>query len=151
MKVLFKKHVINVGKPGEVKEVKPGYAQNFLFPQGHAIEYTPAVAKNMKATQRKDEAHRRELVENRHSLVEILNGKWLNFSLKSGGNNKVYGGIGEKDIIAAVKKQFKIELTKKHIQLMDGHLKTLGQHDVYVKLWKDAMAKMQVEIHTDSE
>lgn len=149
MKVLFKKHVINVGKVGEVKEVKSGYAQNFLFPQWSAVEYTPAIAKSMKNSQIKQEAHRRELVENRHDLVSILNGKTLNFSLKTWVNDKVYGWIGEKDIIALVKKNFKIELTKKHIDLMDWHLKKLWEHDVYIKVWKDAMAKMKVDISAE--
>ena len=145
MKVLFKKHVVNVGKPWEIKEVKPGYATNFLFPNGSAVEYTPAVAAQMKSSQKKDEAHRRQLVENRHELVDKLQWQTLNFQLKWDAK-KVFGAVNEKDIIWAIKKQFKIELTKKHVQFMDGHIKKIGTHDVYIKLWKDAMAKMKIEV-----
>ncbi len=146
MKVLFKKHVINVGKVWEIKEVKPWYAQNFLFPNGSAVEYTAQVAKSMKTSQRKEEAHRIELIANRHEIVEKLNGQTLDFELKTWGNDKVYGGIWEKDILLQLKKKFKVDLTKKHIDLMDGHLKKLWEHDVYVKVWKDAMAKMKAVI-----
>ena len=146
MKVLFKKHVVNVGKVWEIKEVKPGYAQNFLLPQGHAVELTDAVLKKMKQAGQKDEAHRRELISDRHDIVEKLNGKSLTFSLTSGANGKVYWGIGEKDILTEITKVYKVTLAKKHISLMDWHLKKLWEHDVYIKLWKDAMAKMKVEL-----
>jgi large subunit ribosomal protein L9 len=146
MKVLFKKHVVHVGKEWEIKEVKSWYAQNFLFPNGLAVEFTNAEAKKQKSSKRKDEAHRRELLSNRYEIVESLNGKQLDFRLKSGQNNKVYWGIWEKDIIEAVKKQYKVDLNKKHIELMDGHLKSLWDHDIYIKLWKDAMAKMKANI-----
>lgn len=151
MKVLFKKHVVNVGKPGEIKEVKPWYAQNFLFPHGHAIELTDAELKKFHASIRKDEAHRRDLLANRHEIIDALNGKLLVFFLKSWANGKVYGGIWEKDILLEIKKNFKQDLAKKHIVLMDGHIKKLWVHDIYVKLWKDAMAKMKLEVKPKSE
>ena len=144
MKVLFKKHVINVWKPWEIKEVKAWYAQNFLFPHGHAVEYTAQIAKSLKTSQKKEEAHRIELIANRHEIVEKLNGQTLEFALKTWAWEKVYGWVWEKDILLQLKKKYKVELTKKHIELMDGHLKKLWEHDVYVKVWKDAMAKMKV-------
>ena len=146
MKVLFLKHVINVWKEGEIKEVKPGYAANCLFPKGFAIELTPAEEKKFKNKLKKEDSHRRELIENRHNLSEILNAQTLMFSLKSWANWKVYWGIWEKDIINQVKSKFKIELSKKHIDLPDGHIKKLGDSYIYVKLGKDAMAKMTVNI-----
>ena len=145
MKVLFKKHVVNVGKIGEIKEVKPWYATNFLFPNGSAVEYTHELERKLKSSQKKDESHRRQLVEDRHAIVETLNWKTLKFQLKW-DSKKVFWAISEKDILAAIKKEFKLELTKKHVQLMDGHIKKIWSHDAYIKLGKDAMAKMTIEI-----
>lgn len=145
MKVLFLKHVINVGKEWEIKDVKPWYAANMLFPQWLAVEFTPAVEKKYKDQKKKEDTHRREMIENKHQFVETLNGQKLHFSLR-GSKGKVYGGIGEKDIIQEVKKKFKIELTKKHIQLPDGHIKKEGESQIFVDLGKDAMAKMFVEV-----
>ena len=119
---------------------------NMLFPKNLAVEYTPAVAKKHAQWLKKDDAHRRELLENRHNLSETLQGKKLEFSVKTGANEKVYGAIWEKDIIQAVKKKFKIELTKKHILFNDGHLKKLWDHNVHIKLWKDAQAKIIVTL-----
>ena len=149
MKVLFLKHVINVWKEWEIKEVKPGYAANCLFPKQLAIELTPAEEKKYKDRLKKEDAHKRELIENRHKIVEQLNWKKLDFSLKSSANWKVYWWIWEKDIISAVKKQFKIDLTKKHIDLPGGHIKKLWEVFIYIKLWKDASAKMIANITSE--
>ncbi|QFR39554.1 50S ribosomal protein L9 [Candidatus Gracilibacteria bacterium 28_42_T64] len=144
MKVLFLKHVINVGKEGEIKEVKSGYAQNFLLPKKFAVELTAAEERKYKDRLKKKDSHRRELIENKHNLSEILNHKELAFALKTGANGKVFGGIGEKDIIGEIKKKFNIELTKKHIDLPAGHIKKIGESDVYINLGKDSMAKMKI-------
>lgn len=149
MKVLFLKHVVNVGKEWEVKEVKPWYAVNMLFPKGLAVELTPEVEKNMKAKQKKEETHRRELIENRFELADTLNMKKFNFTLKTGANQKVYGAIWEKDIIQAVKKKYKINLSKKHINMPDGHIKKLGESIIFIKFWKDAISKVFITINEE--
>ena len=149
MKVLFLKHVINVAKEGEIKEVKSGYAENMLFPKKLAIRLTPEAEKQHKEKLKREDAHKRELIENRHNIVEELTWKKLEFSLKTGANNKVFWWIWEKDIIREVKKKFKIELTKKHIDLPDGHIKKLWESDVFIKVWKDAMAKIRVLVNAE--
>lgn len=147
MKVLFLEHVVNVGKPGDIKDVKPGYALNMLFPKKLAIELTPAEEKKYKEKIKKEDAHRRELIENRHNISEQLNNKVLNFSLKTSQSGKVFWGIGEKDIITEIKNNFKIELSKKHIDLPDWHIKKVGETYIFIKLWKDAMAKVKVLVN----
>jgi large subunit ribosomal protein L9 len=149
MKVLFLKHVVNVWKEWEIKEVKPGYAANLLFPQGLAIELTPDAEKKYKDKLKREEIHKRELIENRHNLSEKLNWQKLVFTLKTWANHKVYWGIWEKDVISEIKKKFKIELSKKHIYLPDGHLKKLWESQIYIKLWKDAMAKLFITINEE--
>ncbi|MDP2091119.1 MAG: 50S ribosomal protein L9 [Candidatus Gracilibacteria bacterium] len=146
MKVLFLKHVVNVGKQGDIKDVKTGYAVNMLLPQGYAIELTPEVEKKYKDKLKKEEVHKRELIENRHNISDNLNGQRLEFKLKTGANHKVFGAIGEKDIIGEIKKKFKIELSKKHIELPEGHIKKLGESQIFIKLGKDAMAKLFITI-----
>lgn len=150
MKVLFLENVLHVAKKWDVKEVKPGYAQNMLFPKKYAVELTPQVEKQYKDSLKKDDAHRRELLENRHNITELLHEKEFIFSLRTGANNKVYGGIWEKDIIKEIQKKCKIELTKKHISLPNSHhIKMLWEHQVFIKLGKDATAKIKVIINPE--
>jgi len=149
MKVLFLKHVINVWKPGDIKEVKPGYAANMLFPKWFAIELTAAAEKKHKDKLKREENHKRELIENRHKISEKLNWTKLEFTLKTWSNHKVYGWIWEKDIIAEIKKKLKIELSKKHIEMPDGHIKKLWENQIFIKLWKDAMAKVFIIVNEE--
>lgn len=146
MKVIFLKHVVNVWKEWEIKEVKPGYAINMLLPKWLAIELTPEIEKKYKDKLKKDEAHKRELIENRHNISEKLNWQKLDFKLKTWANHKVFWAIWEKDIISEIKKKFKIELSKKHIELPEWHIKKLWESQIYVKLGKDAMAKLFITI-----
>ena len=146
MKVLFLEHVINVWKKWEIKEIKPWYAANFLFPKGFAIELTPSEEKKHKDRIKKDDSYRRSLIEDRFKFSEILNWKKIDFTLKVAENWKMYWWIWEKDIIIAVKKNFKVELSKKHIDLPDWHIKNVWETTIYIKFWKDAMAKMYVNI-----
>ncbi len=146
MKVLFLENVLHVAKKGEIKEVKPGYAQNMLFPKKLAVELTPQAEKQMKDKLKKEDLHRRELIENRHGVSEKLNHKKINFKLKADNSGKVFWWIWEKDIIREVKKQFKLDLTKKHIDMPAGHIKKLGESEVFIKLGKDAMAKLFVTV-----
>lgn len=80
----------------------------------------------------------------RHDIVEKLEWKKIHFTLKTWSNGKVFWAIGEKDVLLLLKKDFHIELSKKHIVLPSGHIKALWESFIYIKLWKDAMAKMTV-------
>jgi len=144
MKVLFLKNVVNVWKEWEIKEVKIWYASNFLIPKKLAVELTLEEEKKYNQKLKKIDMHKRWLIENRHIIAEELNWKTLNFSLKAWNNGKIYWWIWEKDIIKEIKNKFKIDLTKKHISLMDGHIKKVWETIIYIKLAKDAMAKINV-------
>lgn len=146
MKVLFKELVVNVGHPGDIKEVKSGYAMNFLIPQWKAIELTPALEKKYNQEKKSQDKHNRELLENRHKISEELNWKILDFKLKTWWDWKVFGWIWEKDIIKAVKSKFKIDITKKNIDLPGGHIKKIWETFIYIKLWKDSMAKLTANV-----
>jgi large subunit ribosomal protein L9 len=150
MKVLFLENVVHVAKKGDIKEVKPGYAQNMLFPKKLAVELSEKVEKEMKNKVKLDESRRRWLIENRHNIAEELNHKKLEFKLKSDNSGKVFWSIWERDIIIEVKKLFKLELTKKHIDLPGGHIKKLGESEVFIKLGKDSMAKMFIIVEKEN-
>jgi large subunit ribosomal protein L9 len=146
MRVLFKELVVNVGHPWDIKEVSTGYAMNFLLPQWKAVELTLDAEKKHNEKLKKEDKHNRELIENRHKIAEQLNWKVLDFKLKTGANGKVFGWIWEKDVIKAVNSKLKIELTKKHIDLPGGHIKKLGESQIFIKLWKDSMAKLTANV-----
>jgi large subunit ribosomal protein L9 len=150
MKVLFLKYVVNVGKPWEIKEVKTWFAVNMLIPKWFAVELTPEIEAKHNEKLKKDEKYRMSLIEWRHEIADELNWKILEFVLKTGNNGKVYGWIGEKDIINTIKKRFKLELSKKHIDMPDWHLRKIWEHIIYIKLWKDSIAKITARVKGES-
>ncbi|MDP5039135.1 MAG: 50S ribosomal protein L9 [Candidatus Gracilibacteria bacterium] len=147
MKVLFLQLVPNVGHIGDVKEVSDSYASNFLIPKGLAKKLTPQEEKELKEKQKKQEAQRRELAENKFEIIEKLNQKTLIFPSKKQENGKIFGSVGEKEVIKKINDDFKVKLEKKHIDMgEDGHLKKVGKKDIFIKLSPKAMAKITIII-----
>jgi ribosomal protein L9 len=146
MKVLFLKHVINVGKPWEIKEVSSWYASNFLFPQSLAKEFTVLEEKKFLAKKKKEEEDRRMKTEGRHEIYEKMNWKELFFDVDASSDWKVFGWIGEKDIIQKISKVFWIDFSKSDIVLSDGHIKKVGKHYIYVKIWSGQSAKLFITV-----
>lgn len=143
MKVLFLKLVPNVGHAWEIKEISDSYARNFLIPKWLAKKLSPEEEKQLQAQEKKQEESRRNLVQNKHKIIEALNGKTLVFKAKTLDNGKMFGWIGEHDILERISKDFKIDLEKKHIDMLNGHIKKIGSKDIYVKLW-ESMAKITI-------
>lgn len=143
MKVLFLKLVPNVWHVWEIKEVSDSYARNFLIPKGLAKKVDLEEEKKLAQEEKKKEEARRNLVENKHKIIETLNHKELSFQAKKLENWKMFWGIWEHEIIERIQKDFWVKLEKKHIEMLDGHIKKIWKKDVYVKLW-DSMAKITI-------
>lgn len=143
MKVLFLQLVPNVGHVGDIKEVSDSYARNFLIPKGLAKKIDDKEEENIKNQQKKKEENRRHLIENKHKVLDQLNWQTLVFKAKTHDNGKMFWWIGEHDILKQIQKQFKIELEKKNIDMLDWHIKKVWKSDIYVKLWEH-MAKITV-------
>ncbi len=144
MKVLFLKLVPNVWHVWEIKEVSDSYARNFLIPKGFAKKLDNELEKKLLGEEKKKEDARRNLVENKHKIIDELNWKTLVFKAKTLDNWKMFWWIWEHEIIEKIEKNFKVKLEKKHIELMDWHIKKLWKKDVYVKLSPESMAKLTV-------
>ncbi len=143
MKVLFLQLVPNVGHAWEIKEISDSYARNFLIPKWLAKKLTPEEEKKLQKDKKAEEEARRNLVENRHKIIEALNGKTLIFKAKTLENGKMFWGIKEQDILQKISKDFDIHLEKKHIDMIDGHIKKIWKKDIYIKLW-EIMAKVMI-------
>lgn len=143
MKVLFLKLVPNVWHVWEVKEVSDSYARNFLIPKWFAKKIDIKEEKELQKKEKKQEESRRNLVENKHKVIESLNLKELYFIAKKLDNWKMFGWIWEHDIIEKIQKDFWIKLEKKHINMPDWHIKKTWKKDIYIKLW-DSMAKLTI-------
>lgn len=144
MKVIFIKDLKKQAKKGEIKEVKDGYANNFLIKNGYAVQVTE---KNMENVKKENEAKKQEeqiLTEEANKLKKELEKITLVFKVKTGDKDKVFGSISPKQIKEELlKKGYKID--KKQIEL-NTSLQSLGFHKITITLYKEIKAECKVQL-----
>jgi len=145
MKVILLKEIKGLGKAGDLVNAKDGYARNFLFPKGDAIEATPGNLKKWKESkekeaEKKDNEHKEalELKEKMESISVTLVGK-------AGEGGRLFGSITSKDIADALKSQHKIDIDRRKIELKDN-IKSLGVTSVDVKVYPEVTARLDVNV-----
>jgi large subunit ribosomal protein L9 len=148
LKVMLTKDVENVGRAGDVKEVADGYGRNFLFrrklavPAGKGAE---AEAKRLKEAAVKRETKDRVEAQ---ALADEIDNKTVVVRLKVGAEDKAFGAITNQDIAAALKAQHRVEIDRHKIDMKEP-IKTLGEHEVSLKLHRDVAAHVNVIVTQD--
>ncbi|MBB6282978.1 50S ribosomal protein L9 [Geobacillus subterraneus] len=145
MKVIFLKDVKGKGKKGEIKNVADGYANNFLFKQGLAIEATPANVKALEAQKQKEQRQAAEELANAKKLKEQLEKLTVEIAAKAGEGGRLFGSITSKQIAEALQAQHGLKLDKRKIELVDA-IRALGYTNVPVKLHPEVTATLKVHV-----
>ena len=138
MKVILKEDVQNLGQQGDVVEVKPGYARNYLMPQKLAILFTKQQKKSIEEAQI---VEKRKLEREKDQLESVLKQvEDLNLSLKmqSEEDDKLFGSVTKLDIVKLLEENG-ITIDKKYIDL-SSPIKTLGEHKVNIVFTKEMSA-----------
>lgn len=145
MKVILLKDVKDLGKAGELVNSKTGYARNFLFPKDLAIEATPANLKQweeeQKEIQAKKQKEREEALELKAKIEKIT----IELKGKGGEGGRLFGSITSKDIADKLKKQYKLDIDKKKIELKDN-IKSTGVTNVDVRVYPEITANLKVNV-----
>ena len=150
MKVLLKSDVHGCGKAGDIANVSDGYAKNFLIPKGLAV---PADSDTINAVNIKKSAqkHRHEVQrQNAKALAADMSRLSVKVYAKCGENGRLFGAITGKEIAAALKAQFDIEVDKKRIGL-DEPIKAIGVYTVNAHMFEQTNASFKVEVLPLSE
>ncbi|MBM7716827.1 50S ribosomal protein L9 [Siminovitchia sp. FSL H7-0308] len=145
MKVIFLKDVKGRGKKGEIKDVAVGYAQNFLFKQGLAIEATPGNLKALENQQKKEKQREKELLEESRQLKEKLEKISVEITAKSGEGGRLFGSITNKQIADELKKTHNVKVDRRKIEL-DQPIRSLGVTKVPVKVHPEVTATLNVHV-----
>ena len=144
MKVLLMKNVSVLGQIGDVVEVKPGYARNYLLPHGVAVVPTDA---NLKAVEAEKQRYLEELAKRREELTaraEAISGREVTISARANEEGHLYGSIGAAQIVAALAEQG-IFTEPENIHL-DSPIRQLDKYDVEVVFGPDVKATVHVWI-----
>ena len=145
MKVILLKDVKGLGKEGELVNAKVGYARNFLFPKDLAIEATPSNLKVWKEEQKQLEAKRKAEKEEALKVKENLEKTTVEIKGKGGEGGRLFGSITSKDIGEALKKQHKIDIDRRKIELKDN-IKVAGLTSVEVRVYPEITASLKVNV-----
>lgn len=150
MKVIFLQDVKGQGKKGQVKEVKDGYAQNFLIKHGKAKEATTAELARLRGQEKAREKEEAEHLADCRRLKEELEkeGTVAEIKTKAGEEGRVFGSVPSKQIADALKQQYGLAIDKRKIQLEEP-IKSLGYRQVEVKLHPEVTATVTVHISAE--
>ena len=145
MRVILKREVAGLGRPGDVKDVADGYAQNFLLPRGLAIEATAGEMKVLSRARDAKRAKQDRAHADAEELAKRLSQTTLVFKLKAGDQGKTFGSVTNKDIAEALQREHKVDVDKTKVHLLEP-LKSLGVHLVEIRLLSDVRANVTVAI-----
>jgi len=149
MDVILREDIDTLGRRGQVVKVSPGYARNFLLPKRLAVAATEANKKIVE--QERQAALRREAKEKgaAEELAKLLGTVTLTTLQKAGEQDTLFGSVTVKDI-AELLEQAGYTIDRRKIHL-DAPIKTLGEHKVAIRLFRDVTAHVVVQVNKEEE
>ena len=149
MKVVLRTDIPGVGKRGDITDVSDGFARNYLVPQGRAIVASAGIedqAASMRRSRDLKDARNREGAEAiARKLVPIV----FRIEARSGSEGRLFGSVTSSDIVDAVSRQSGIELDRRRL-VIDEVIKTLGSHEVGVRLHPEVEFRLTLEVVSSS-
>lgn len=143
VEVLLKTKIEKLGAEADVVSVKPGYARNFLVPQGHAVLATSATKRQIEQLRQKRAQREAEELNSANEIAGKINKLKLTFTLTAGQNQeKVFGSVTSHEIIERLKAEGFV-LERKAVKL-DKAIKDTGEHEIAIVLHPDVSAKLKV-------
>jgi large subunit ribosomal protein L9 len=147
MKLILREDVYNLGKGGELVEVKPGYGRNFLIPRGLAVLANPKNIREVEHQKAVAAAKAAKLKASAEAIAKRLSDTPLSFKRKVGEQDKLYGSVTAMDLAEALAGRG-VQIDRRAIDLPEP-LKTLGDFEVGVKLHSDVVGKVKVKVEAE--
>lgn len=145
MKVILQKDIKDLGKVGELVNVKSGYARNFLFPRQLAVGATEESVKEWNHLQKVAEIKKKKAMVSRKELIDKMQGLTLNFRLEAAADSeKLFGSVTTMDISKQLENQG-YQVDRRDIHL-DEQIKLLGQHKAFVRMGDGLEAELTIVV-----
>ena len=145
MEVILLEDVRTLGKKGQIVKINDGYARNYVIPKKLGIEATSKNINDLKLQKAHEDKVAAEQLAAAKVLAEELKDKSVELKMKVGEGGRTFGAISTKEIAAAAKEQLGYELDKKKISV-DEPIKSLGVHNVKIKLHPKVTADLKVKV-----
>lgn len=144
MKVILKQDVKNLGKKGELVNASDGYARNYLFPRGFAVEANASAMNDFNNKENAKKFHKQEEIKAAQEDAAKIDGKTFKLTAKAGANGKLFGSVTAKDVSAQIEKELGLEIDKRKISVED--IKQFGTYEAEVKIYQGISAKIYVQV-----
>src|SRR5512136_849155 len=148
MKVILREDVYNLGKGGELVEVKPGYGRNYLIPRGLAVVANPKNIREVEHQKAVASAKAAKLKASAQAVAKRLADTPISLTRKVGEQDKLYGSVTAMDIAEALAARG-LTIHRRSIDLAEP-LKTVGEFEVPVKLHHEVAGKAKVKIEAEA-
>lgn len=145
MQVILQQEVTSLGVEGDVVNVARGYANNYLVPKGMAIVATSGNLKQLDAKKAVLDKKKAVAKTEAEKVAAKLSGKQISIAAKVGGEGKLFGSVGIKDIHEAIKEQLGVDVDRKSVLLKEV-VKETGTFSVDIRLHSDVTVGMVVEV-----
>ncbi|MBO2519034.1 50S ribosomal protein L9 [Limnochorda sp.] len=148
MKVILKETVQDLGEKGDIVDVKPGYARNYLFPRGLAMEATKGNLKQVEHLRRVRARERAREEAQMRELAQRIAGLELLITAKVGESGKLFGSVTAQDVADAIQAAIGQEIDRRKIQL-DEPIKSVGRREVTVRFAPEIEATVTVVVQAE--
>ncbi|MBO5928695.1 MAG: 50S ribosomal protein L9 [Clostridia bacterium] len=144
MKVILKQDVKGQGKAGELVQVSDGYARNFLFPRGLAVEADAQAMNDLKNKEAAKQHHLAVEKQEAEAAAATLSGQPVKVKARAGQGGKLFGSVTTKEVAEAIKAEFNITIDKRKISMND--VKAFGSYEAELKFTQGVTAKITVVV-----
>lgn len=145
MEIILLQDVDKVGEKHEVVKVKPGYARNYLIPQGLALIANKANLNRLDEMRRQEEAREMKRYDEYKAVADALEGKTLKIGAKAGTSGKIFGSVTNIQISNALKEQFNLDVDRRKVQLPED-VKEVGTYTLVLSLHPEVKPEIKFEV-----
>lgn len=148
MEIILLQDVKTLGKKGDIVKVSDGYARNFILPKKLGVEATKQNMYDLNNQKAAEEKRQKEILEEARKQAKELENLTVKVKIKVGEGGKTFGSVSTKEIAAAIKEQFKLDIDKKKLVLNDP-IKQVGIYTVPVKMHAQVTASIKVSVEAE--
>ncbi len=146
MEIILKQDIENLGHKDDIVTVKPGYARNFLIPQGMAIAATKTNRKVLDEIKRQRSYKEEKILEEAKTLAKAIENTTVKIGAKAGTSGKIFGSVNDIQIANALKEKTGFDIERKMVHVDGESVKELGNYKATVKLHKDVEVEINFEV-----
>lgn len=146
VELILLERIAKLGDLGDIVKTRPGYARNYLIPQGKARRATAANKKFYEENKQKLELAQADKISKAEGIRARIEGGTVQIARKASVDGRLFGSVSQADIVSALKDQGVEGVTKAMVQMPEGHLKTVGDFKIVLHVQSDIHATITVSV-----